>query len=107
MKKSQPLNTVERYDPETQRWEDVAPLNIPRTGLSVVTLPDGVYAIGGYDGTKYLNTVEKYDDHENAWVFVGSMNYAKCRTAAVVSADLRSIYAFGGFNNGAMSTVEQ
>jgi len=104
---NQPLNTVERYDPERQMWEDVAPLNIARTGLSVVTLPDGIYAIGGYDGSKCLNTVERYDDHENTWVFMGSMNYSKCRTAAVVSADLRYIYSFGGFNNGAMSTVEK
>jgi influenza virus NS1A-binding protein len=33
----------------------------PRRALAVVALPDGIFAIGGYDGKQYLATVEKYD----------------------------------------------
>jgi len=36
----------------------IASLNIPRRALSVVALPDGVYAIGGYNGKDYLGTME-------------------------------------------------
>jgi len=32
-----------------------------RRALAVVALPDGIYAIGGYDGKQYLATVEKFD----------------------------------------------
>jgi len=44
------LNAAERYDPVTNEWESIAKLNIPRRALSAVALPDGIYAIGGFDG---------------------------------------------------------
>lgn len=44
-----------------------------RRALSAVSLPNGVYAIGGYNGSVYLKTVERYDP-ENGWVPVASMN---------------------------------
>ena len=44
------LSTAERYDPVTKKWEKLADLNIPRRALSAVALPDGIYAIGGFDG---------------------------------------------------------
>ena len=34
-------------------------LNEPRRALSLVALPDGIYAIGGYNGKEYLSSVEK------------------------------------------------
>lgn len=53
------LNSVERYDPETNEWQLIAPLNVARRALSAVTLPDGIYAMGGFDGFNYLGSVEK------------------------------------------------
>jgi len=35
---------------------------IARRALAAVSLPDGIYAIGGFNGTSYLSSVEKYDD---------------------------------------------
>jgi len=49
-------------------------MNVPRRALTTVTLPDGIYAIGGFDGNyffnyfvgfNYLNSVEKYDENIN------------------------------------------
>jgi len=37
----------------------ISSLNVPRRALSAVTLPDGIYVMGGFDGFNYLNTVEK------------------------------------------------
>lgn len=54
------LCSVERFDPEKNEWELIASLNTPRRALAAVTLPDGIYAIGGFDGFNYLNSVEKY-----------------------------------------------
>ena len=51
---------MERFDPEKNEWELIASLNTPRRALAAVTLPDGIYAIGGFDGFNYLNSVEKY-----------------------------------------------
>lgn len=59
------LNTAERYNPVTDKWEEIGKLNIPRRALSAVTLPDGIYAIGGFDGYNYLSSVEKYDETLN------------------------------------------
>lgn len=33
---------------------------MPRRALTAVTLPDGIYAIGGFDGFNYLSSVERY-----------------------------------------------
>lgn len=44
------LNSAERYDPLTRHWERLPPMNEHRRALAAVSLPDGVYAIGGYNG---------------------------------------------------------
>ncbi|XP_037367522.1 kelch-like protein 4 [Talpa occidentalis] len=58
---------VERYDPKTDSWSTVAPLNVPRDAVAVCTLGDKLYVVGGYDGHNYLNTVESYDAQKNEW----------------------------------------
>ena len=40
-------------------------MNVPRRALSSVKLPDGIYAVGGFDGFNYLNSVERYDERLN------------------------------------------
>jgi influenza virus NS1A-binding protein len=34
-------------------------MNTPRRAHAVITLPNGIYAIGGFDGKNYLSSVEK------------------------------------------------
>lgn len=70
-------------------------------------MPDGIYAIGGFDGENFLRSVERYDETLNEWVFVASMNYPRCTFAAITSPDNHSIYVFGGFNDGPLNTVER
>jgi N-acetylneuraminic acid mutarotase len=67
------LKSVEVYNPLTDHWDYVASLNIPRRALTAVTLPDGIYAIGGYDGINYLNSVEKFDEMKNKWTLIAPM----------------------------------
>jgi N-acetylneuraminic acid mutarotase len=101
------LSSVERYDPQTGIWEPLANLNVPRRALAAVCLPDGIYAVGGFDGENYLSTVERYDDVNNEWVFISSMNYPRCTLSAVSSGDCHNIYVFGGFDNGPLNSVER
>jgi len=101
------LNEVERFDPQKGIWESVAPMNTPRRALAAVSLPDGIYAIGGFDGDNYLSSVEKYEESTNEWVFVSSMNYPRCTLSAVTSSDFRNIFVMGGFDNGPLKTVER
>ncbi|HZM83991.1 MAG TPA: kelch repeat-containing protein [Candidatus Limnocylindrales bacterium] len=44
------LDTVERYNPENDIWEDVAPMGTPRGGPGVVTVNDRIYVVGGAGG---------------------------------------------------------
>jgi hypothetical protein len=38
-----------------------------RRALAVVAMPDGIYALGGYDGTRYLSSCEKYCLSTGKW----------------------------------------
>lgn len=62
------LKSVERFNFQTYTWEKVADLNEPRRALAAVSLPDGVYAIGGYNGSRYLGSMERYDEVKNKWI---------------------------------------
>lgn len=44
------LRTAERFDFATGEWEMLPEMNEARRALAAVALPDGIYAIGGYDG---------------------------------------------------------
>jgi influenza virus NS1A-binding protein len=101
------LSNGERYCLETESWKDIASMSTPRRALSVVTLPDGIYALGGYDGSKYLKTLEKYDIRMGKWVTLAPMKHARCTLSAVTSPDCQFIYTLGGFNGTALNVVER
>lgn len=64
---SESLNTVERFNFDKGIWEMVGSMNEKRRALSAVSLPNGVYAIGGF-GKSYLNSVERYDSEHDKWI---------------------------------------
>ena len=61
------LSLVERYDTEKQVWDQVAPIKIARSALSVTVLDNKLYAMGGFDGDHFLAIVEVYDPELNEW----------------------------------------
>ena len=79
----------------------------PRRALTAVALPDGIYAIGGYNGKEYVNSVERYDFFTNQWHGISSMKKPRCTLSAVTSPDCQYIYAIGGFNGSALNSVER
>ncbi|MCY2987413.1 MAG: PKD domain-containing protein [Planctomycetota bacterium] len=93
-------NAVDAYDPVSNTWSAVAPMNTARFGLAAATAPDGmIYAIGGYnraDGIGgVVDTVERFDPIGNSWSTVASMSMPRYNLAAATGADGR-IYAIGG-----------
>lgn len=44
------LMSAERYDFDQEKWFELPPMQEARRALAVVAMPDGIYAIGGYDG---------------------------------------------------------
>ncbi|KAG5455261.1 Kelch-like protein 3, variant 2 [Clonorchis sinensis] len=62
------LPSAESYDPETDTWTAIAPMNFPRYGLRACELNDRLYAVGGApDLVRTLNVVEVYNLDTNSW----------------------------------------
>ena len=70
-------------------------------------MPDGIYAIGGFDGEDYLSSVERYDELTDRWVQVASLKRKRCTMAAVGSIDNQYIYVMGGFETVPLDCVER
>jgi N-acetylneuraminic acid mutarotase len=101
------LSTVERYDPLSNKWELVAPMNEGRRALAAVAMPDGIYAIGGYNGKDYIDSVERYDLMTNRWSLVTKLTSPKCTMSALAAPDFQSIYVLGGFNGVQLNEIEK
>ncbi|CAF0875087.1 unnamed protein product [Adineta steineri] len=107
---NQSINTMECYFLETQKWKRCADLQIPRSGVGVVSLHMRVYVIGGRHNTKNENKdcrdVERYDPFMNKWTSMPQMVYPRNRLG--VGAIDRCIYAVGGSNGQQIhSSVER
>ena len=66
------LDSVERYDPETNSWADVPPLKMAVTSPAVVAYDGALYVTGGAileDGDG-IELVQKYDTKTGAWTEV-------------------------------------
>jgi hypothetical protein len=73
------------YDPSTNTWTTVAPMNTPRAFVAATNGPcqgnasdTCVYAISGSDTNNgYLSSVEMYTPSNNTWSAVASLNTAQ------------------------------
>lgn len=80
---SRQFDSVERYNPNTDQWTMVAPMINCRDAVGAACLGDRLYAIGGYDGSKYLSAVECYDPEKNKWEEVASLNCGRAAACVV------------------------
>ena len=75
------LTSVERYDPDTNTWETVAPMKTARSESSAAVLDGKLYVAGGqselFDMSATLSTVERYDPSANVWEEVPPMIKAR------------------------------
>lgn len=69
------LNTMEVFDPYTNKWSFTAPMSCRRSRVALVVNGGKLYAVGGYDGLSNLNTVEMYDPKLDRWSFVAPMKH--------------------------------
>ena len=91
-------NNVTRYKPTDNSWQDMAPMDSSRRGLCVVSLNGLIYAIGGYDGQKWLKSAERYDPSNDQWEYVASMERNRCFASATVMDN--KILVVGGLDYG-------
>ena len=101
-------DTVLRYTPDTNTWQQVAPLNTRRSSACVVTDKHFLYAIGGLGDHGFLNEVERFDPKLDSWTKLAPMIENRGCACGVLLKD--RIFVFGGtvdaFSQRAMQSCE-
>ena len=79
-------STHAKYDLVSDTWQQIAPLNQPRTSLALVELNGSIiYAFGGYPGgVNVSSTTEQYDAQRNAWTTIAPLSVARQHVAGCV-----------------------
>ncbi|VDM54675.1 unnamed protein product [Angiostrongylus costaricensis] len=90
------ISSVDTFDPDSQRWNSLAPLQQRRCRCGVVKAGDLIYAIGGFNGTARIKSVEIYDPRRDLWL-TGPFMEARRSTLGVAVLD-GCIVAVGGFD---------
>jgi N-acetylneuraminic acid mutarotase len=69
------LTVAERYDPVTNRWAVLPPLEFARSGASAVTVGDQVVVFGGEkrEGNGVIAEVERFDARSDRWTRLADM----------------------------------
>ena len=99
------LNSVECYDPLTDKWTVLPPMSRPRAGIGVAALDGLLYAVGGFDGVARLDLVEMFEPRMNAWTNVCPLSSS--RDGVCVAAYGCWVYAVGGIDGPSyLNTVE-
>lgn len=70
-------------------------------------MPDGIYAIGGYNGKDYISTVERFNISQNIWEPICQLSSPKCTMSAICSDDFSKLYVIGGFNGTQLDEIEE
>lgn len=65
--------TVERYNPQENRWHTVSPMGTRRKHLGCAVYQDMIYSVGGRDDTTELSSAERYNPRTNQWSPVVAM----------------------------------
>ena len=102
----QRLNSVERYDIETDQWISISPMNQARNGHAAVSIGELIFVLGGWNGNSTLNSVEMCDTRSNKWMEITPINTARSSLAAAICGN--SIFAIGGDDGiNVLKTVEK
>lgn len=80
------------YNPVTNRWTEVKPLNQARAQLKLVSMDGYLYAIGG----ECLFTVERYDPRTDRWTNVAPLPKGAFAVAHEATACSGELYVSGG-----------
>ncbi|XP_055344039.1 kelch-like protein 5 [Paramacrobiotus metropolitanus] len=97
------MKRVSRYNPNLDKWDEMADLQTERVHPGVAVLNGYVYALGGRGGNREtIQTMERYDPATNQWQYVASLPISLSRFAAVACKG--RLYTFGGFTSAGIAT---
>jgi len=93
-KENKRLSMVQRYNPDTNLWQEVSSLSGPRSSVCAAASGSHLYAIGGKSDVEYVNIVERFDPEEKAWCLVApTLEKRVAGCGAVVN---EKVFVFGG-----------
>lgn len=93
------VDKVHKYNPDTDLWQEVAPMSVARMGMCVVADESSMYSIGGWSRNGVVNVVEKYDPERNSWSRVASTREKKMYCCGVMVNS--KVFLFGGLKSTA------
>lgn len=101
------LDTVERYDINTDTWTTVAPLPTRRSDAAAATVGGKIYVFGGCRGSgTILDDVDVYDPVTNTWS-TAPADLPTPRTAMyAVATKGNSVYVIGGWAGVFMTPLD-
>jgi kelch-like protein 2/3 len=103
------LDTVEKYDIDTNTWSPVAPLPNQRSDMAAVAHGGKIFVFGGCTGTASAPSVTKevdmYDPQTNTWTRLADMTTARASLVAGHSGD--NVYALGGTDGVSASNANE
>ena len=99
------MASVYRYDPETDRWETLQPMETARGFLSAASVKDRIYVAGGFDDVTEFNTLDAYDPATDSWTSLPPMTLPRGGLAAVGVRE--HLYVIGGGMDGYMAFNER
>jgi len=88
-------STTERFDPSTNEWEEVAPINQVRSSAFGASMNGKVYIAGGRQKHGDISSCEVYNPVTNEWHLMASLSEPR-RCASMVHYE-GSLYVLGGF----------
>jgi serpin B len=96
---------AELFNPGTSSWSETGSLNVPRTDLVAVALPDGTALVaGGLTGTETADGVfgaysstKLYDPETGRWTSAGLLDVARTEPAVASLRDGRVLVAGGAY----------
>ena len=91
------ISSVERYDPEANAWEAVAPMSTGRRWAVAAAIDGKLYVVGGAQkhSTDGLSSVVRYDPQSNAWEVVAPHPIGKIYASAAAVLEGK-LYVMGG-----------
>ena len=92
----QRLATAEAYDPISNKWKMLPPMNRIRSDACAVSHAGLVYIIGGFDWFEILSSVEIHDPQTSQWTYGPSMLVRRSGLRAVVHRG--KIYPMGDYD---------
>src|SRR6266567_1100522 len=100
------LNTVEKYDIDTDTWSAVAQLPSARSDLAAVAHGGKIFVFGGCNDTGVTDEVDMYDPQTNTWT-TGLAPMPTKRASLVAGHSGNQVYAIGGTDGVSASNANE